>query len=289
MQQLLLFLIGGSGFWLGWAMLLLGPALGIPNRRLWRLVAAIGILLGTAIVFVSTTPLPIFANALWILALAGWAISECLRRPTQRARRWVRCIAVAAGLAIGAIEARYHLRPVFPRQSHHRVYVIGDSISAGLGHSNITIWPDILRRDHAIEVVNLSRAGANLSVALRGIQSTQFADGIVLIEIGGNDLISNPPTPPADFEARLDQLLDRATASGSALAMFELPLLPGQMVYGRIQRSLAQRHRVILIPRRYLVSVLATTGATLDGIHLSAEGHKRMAAMVWELTGSSLR
>ncbi|MGA2501632.1 MAG: hypothetical protein ABSH20_28150, partial [Tepidisphaeraceae bacterium] len=195
MQRLLLFLIGGWGFWLGWTVLLLGPALGIPRQRLWRLAAAIGVLLGAAIVFVSTTPLPIFAYAMWVLALAGWAISECLRRPTERARHWLRCIAVATGLAVAVLEARYHLRPVFPTQSHHRVYVIGDSISAGLGHSNITIWPDVLEREHSIEVVYLSRAGANLAVAVRVIQSKHFADVIVLIEFGGKDLISNPRTP----------------------------------------------------------------------------------------------
>ena len=58
--------------------------------------------------------------------------------------------------------------------------------------------------------------------------------------------------------------------------------------YGVEQRRIASRYRILLIPRRYFMRVLAAPGATLDGIHLSETGRRRMAQMVWEMVGSSL-
>jgi hypothetical protein len=65
--------------------------------------------------------------------------------------------------------------------------------------------------------------------------------------------------------------------------MFELPLPPLCNDYGRIQRSLAAKHRVLLIPKRVFIAVLAEHGATLDSIHLAPLGRKRMAETVWML------
>jgi acyl-CoA thioesterase-1 len=65
--------------------------------------------------------------------------------------------------------------------------------------------------------------------------------------------------------------------------MLELPLPPLSNEYGRIQRRLAARHHVRLVPKRVFMSVLASDGATLDGIHLSAAGHRRLADAVWQV------
>ncbi len=70
--------------------------------------------------------------------------------------------------------------------------------------------------------------------------------------------------------------------------MIELPLPPFFNEFGRIQRNLARIYGVTLIPRRRLMEVLATKGATLDTIHLSEKGHQLMAEMVWRQIGQFL-
>jgi hypothetical protein len=40
---------------------------------------------------------------------------------------------------------------------------------------------------------------------------------------------------------------------------------------------------VILIPKRVLIGILTTDGATLDTIHLSACGHELMAQAIWRV------
>jgi lysophospholipase L1-like esterase len=65
------------------------------------------------------------------------------------------------------------------------------------------------------------------------------------------------------------------------VVMFELPLPPFRNEYGRVQRKLASKYGVVLIPKRVFVGVLTEEGATMDGVHLSPQGHERMAEIVW--------
>ena len=64
--------------------------------------------------------------------------------------------------------------------------------------------------------------------------------------------------------------------------MFELPLPPFANRFGLIQRRLARKYDIILVPKRSFVGVLTRPGATLDGIHLTRQGHAWMCEMVWE-------
>ena len=52
-----------------------------------------------------------------------------------------------------------------------------------------------------------------------------------------------------------------------------------------IQRELAAKYAVVLIPKRIFIGVLTTPGATVDGIHLSPAGHAWMADVIWEVIG----
>jgi lysophospholipase L1-like esterase len=62
--------------------------------------------------------------------------------------------------------------------------------------------------------------------------------------------------------------------------MFELSLLPNKIAYGQIQRRLATKYRVLLIPKRFLVDVIGGANATSDGLHLSEAGARRMATLM---------
>ena len=59
--------------------------------------------------------------------------------------------------------------------------------------------------------------------------------------------------------------------------------------FGRIQRRLAARFRVPLIPKRVLIGVLTGHEATIDSIHLTQVGHDRMVTAVWSLVRTATR
>ena len=72
------------------------------------------------------------------------------------------------------------------------------------------------------------------------------------------------------------------------VVMLELPLPPFHNRYGDAQRRLARRHGVLLVPKRVLIGVLTSEGATLDTIHLSGRGHALMAETIWDLIGQAI-
>ncbi len=59
-----------------------------------------------------------------------------------------------------------------------------------------------------------------------------------------------------------------------------MPLLPNKIGYGQVQRRLAAKYRISLIPKRYFIDVISGANATSDGLHPSDTGARRMAALV---------
>ena len=71
--------------------------------------------------------------------------------------------------------------------------------------------------------------------------------------------------------------------------MFELPLLPHKVAYGQIQRRLASKYNVALIPKHYFTEVLGDANATSDGLHLSTAGARHMAVLVAKVLAPVLK
>jgi hypothetical protein len=88
--------------------------------------------------------------------------------------------------------------------------------------------------------------------------------------------------------SRADSAISWLRDGGRTIIMFELPLPPFRNRYGDTQRRLAARHGVLLIPKRVLIGVMTSEGATLDTIHLSDRGHALMAETVWNIIGRTI-
>jgi lysophospholipase L1-like esterase len=251
----------------------------------WRnlLVYAASVICITGII-VSATALPIWFYSVWTAVFGLWIIALNLKAPSfQRPAFLIRSLLTATCIIAMFIELPYHLKPAISVGDYKIIYVIGDSVSAGLGGKRFLTWPELLGQAHGVTVKNLAEAGATVGTALKQIKNVEEANAIVIIEIGGNDILSVTPTPAAQFEASLGKMITDVSGAGRQVAMFELPLLPLQNEYGRIQRRIARTHNVTLIPKRYFVGVLCSTENTSDLIHLSKKGHEVMAAMVWSI------
>ncbi|NLV41761.1 MAG: hypothetical protein GXY15_11110 [Candidatus Hydrogenedentes bacterium] len=242
-----------------------------PRVRSWLGIAA-G--LSALLVAFSATPLPLWAHGFWFVALAATLL---LRRPPRRRgiTLAVFCL-LSAGLAAWELPRQF-IRP-FPLAADETFHVIGDSLSMGADTPDGD-WPNLLGGALGIPIVRHAHAGATVGTAL------SYADEIpedqkaaVLVELGGNNLLGGK----GDFARELDEMLGRLRRSGRRVVMVELPLPPLYNAYGTAQRRLARRHGVTLIPKRVLAGVFAAPGATTDGLHLSDEGHRALAAALAE-------
>lgn len=238
--------------------------------------------IGGAAVAASATPQPVWAYGMLALATLSWLGVEAFgKRAPSRLVIGSRVAVILAWLAAVGVEAPYHRTPRLPAMGNPTLGIIGDSITAGMGGDEAATWPKALAHSRGIEVRSHAKMGATVASAVRQAEELSADERLVLLEIGGNDLLGE--TTPRDFEAGLHRLLTAVNRPGRVVVMLELPLPPTYNAFGLIQRRLARRHRVFLVPKRVLLGVLQHEGATVDSIHLSPEGHRRMAEAAWEV------
>ncbi len=284
MNPIICHIASGDAFLSGAALILVAVAVSaLSEKLLARIAFRVLALAGMSLVVLSATPAPMWLYAGWFGVLVAWLARLVVGLP-HRAEAVLRGLAAVLTVAIALAEFRYHVCPAIPAAGRREVFVIGDSISAGIGKEQET-WPTVLRGMQELQVRNLSQNGATIRRALRQADQLPSRSCLVILEIGGNDLLNG--TPPDRFERDLRALLRAVSYRGRTVAMLELPLPPFYNRYGTIQRRLAREAGAILIPKRLLAGVLSGQLNTLDGIHLSDDGHRRMAEAVRNLLSST--
>jgi acyl-CoA thioesterase I len=287
MNPVALHLASGASAFSGTVLLLAGVGVSAWCRGRWsKSLRTLLAWLGLALMIGSATPWPAWLYVLLGAASLGWFLAE--EAPRVRRATGVlapRVILVGMATLMAGVEIPHTFPPQIPPLPGGCLYVIGDSISAGIG-SGYPPWPDVLAAQHALSVTSLAAAGATVADGISRTALVKAPHAVVLVELGGNDLLSGLPT--REFAHDLEVLLASLRQPGRTIAMLELPLFPFQSGYGRVQRALARRFNVYLIPKRYLARVLGARGATTDGLHLSEAGAQAMADTVYSILGPAL-
>jgi acyl-CoA thioesterase-1 len=283
----------GQAFFSGVIFLLIAASLGSRNaKRTATLTCGLGLLL----VIVSATPLsPIYCGLAGIITFAWLVLLRRTQKQSSRDdvedQRPAQPSRIVTGLFVGvwvlgvAFEIPHHLLPEIPPASAPRLTIFADSVTAGMGENEAVTWPNLFAKAYPIEVIDHSRMGATAGSATVLAVQHPPQPGIVLLEIGGNDILGS--TSVEEYERTLRTLLESVSGKGQQVVMFELPLPPFFNSYGRVQRRQATEYDVALIPKRVLLNVLLSEETTLDSIHLSQAGHEQMADVVWDLLEDS--
>ncbi len=264
------------------ALLGLHPGTLFPVRRSFVVIAIVV----SVLLIVCGTPIVPFwfqiATLLWLIAMSRYVAMRKVdvRTASEHKKSNVQHVLFLASFgwlaAIVLFELPIHFRAL-PSDHVTQLLVIGDSVTAGLNDGEDT-WPIQLTRAVAINVVDASQPGATLRSARKQNELLEGRSGHIVLEIGGNDMLEGLPV--ARFESELDSLLSEVTQPDRTIVMFELPLPPFCTGYGAAQRKQAARHGVFLVPKRRFAQVLTTSGATVDGIHLSMRGQTSMMSLV---------
>jgi lysophospholipase L1-like esterase len=289
MSPAALYFASGDALYPGVAMLFLAIVSPSSQSRGLRIFRSLTCWAGLALVVMASTPVSGWAAAVFIGAFLLWLISK---DRAEAGPAWYRLRVVVSSvllLMLLALSSREILHRRMPRlggnPSDHFV-VIGDSISSGID-SHTPAWPMLMQRQTDILVRNLSRPGAGVVEARAMASQVQQQDNLILIEIGGNDLLSDMSS--ARFGEGLESVLASLSKPGRTLVMFELPLLPHKIGFGRVQRRLSAKYGICLIPKHFFTAVLSGAGATSDGLHLSESGAREMETLVARLLWPALR
>lgn len=274
MNPILLYCLSGDSLYLGAAILLL--AVLISSLIPWLIARNIVAWLGLILIIMAAPPFSWTAICVFGLAFILWYY--VWNRPGTSTTLRVGAEVVLSVLLVAAVSVEYPHRRLAKLTGigDDHIVVIGDSISAGLDPK--VSWPTLLQQREGIRSRNLSRVGATARDAIQMATQVSTDDRLVLIEIGGNDMIAG--VPAAEFGQSLKTLLKNLQSPGRTIVMMELPLLPYRLGYGQLQRKLASEYGVQLIPKRFFVEVIGGANATSDGLHLTVEGARRMAFLI---------
>jgi len=275
-------LASGTSLFSGAALLIVGVLLVSKTKGPINFVCRICALLGFALILLSSTPFPFWSYLVFVGLGSAWVVVESVSRLKRTSFALVLRILLGAWVSsLILVEIPHRALHDVPNELRTQLCVIGDSISAGIDES--PNWVEVFHQRFGARTVNLAKPAATLQSALKQADLLKSNDCVVLLEIGGNDLLGT--TSSAEFGNDLRSLLKSVVGPRRTIVMLELPLLPGQAGLGRSQRALAREYNVLLIPKNRFCHVLALPNATLDGLHLSPSGTSSMAAMVYESIG----
>lgn len=280
MNPVVVQLANGNAFFIGIGVTVFASILRLwPGRRYLTILLAVTWLIGICLVILSAAPLPLWLYGIWIVLCIATRLPFNIHVP-EKLRVFLTGLFAVFSMIFCYFEMPFHIARSINVVKGQMVYVVGDSISAGIGEKERT-WPVVLGDLTQLDVVNLARPGATLDTAQRQVPGVTSADCLVFVEIGGNDLLGH--TDSHTFYVQLDSLLANLRNKTTHIVMFELPLLPFWNAFGQDQRALARKYGIILIPKDYLVRAFAGNGNTIDGLHLSQKGHDELARSVCSL------
>jgi len=278
MNPIVYHIASGQAFFTSALLLIAAGGLSCYAAGRWKRYAILMAVMGAIAVAISSTPLPIWFYSIAALLTVIWLATLA----TKKYRRLGAALLISAWLLALLLEVPFHLSPRINADPDRTLTVIGDSVTAGMGGGETSIrWPQLLSQQHGLTVQDISHIGETAGTAFKRVKQNQIEASLVIVEIGGNDILGS--TTPPEFETDLDCLLQHLTQGGRKVVMFELPLPPFYHRYGDIQRRLARKYDVALIPKRVLLSVIARNKNTLDSIHLTQQGHTAMADAVSQL------
>ena len=198
----------------------------------------------------------------------------------------------AAGLACGRGTEPRTVASASP-DDRSVILFVGTSLTAGYGLDPDEAFPALIqaRIDAAglrYRVVNAGLSGETSAGARRRLEwLLKQPVAVLVVETGANDGLrgQDPEATRANIQAMLDRAKQQVPSPRLMLGGMEA--LPNygedyRRRFRRIYPELAKANRVVLIP--FLLEGVAGVPSLnqADGIHPTAEGHRRLAATVWK-------
>lgn len=179
--------------------------------------------------------------------------------------------------------------PATPAANEIKIVVLGDSLAAGYGLPESEAFPALLETDLraagiAARVLN---AGVSGDTTAGGVSRLDWllkqAPDVMVVELGANDGLRGLPL--AETEANLRTIVERSRAAGAKVLLVGMRVPTSMGVdYGEgfaaIFPRLAAELGVPLVPFLLEGVALVPELNQVDGIHPTAEGHRRLAATV---------
>jgi acyl-CoA thioesterase-1 len=180
------------------------------------------------------------------------------------------------------------------------ILFLGTSLTAGYGVGAEHAYPALVQEKldsagYAFRAVNAGLSGETSAGGLRRLEWwLQQPVSVLVLELGANDGLRGLPV--AQLRANLDSIIARTRHRypdvAVVIAGMQAPPnlgIPYTAQFQQTYHAVARKHDALLIP--FLLEGVAADAALNqeDGIHPNAEGHRRIAALMWTALEPVLR
>lgn len=193
-------------------------------------------------------------------------------------------LAAAAGAALLAACGRKPRLAALPAGT--TVLALGDSITFGTGAPGEASYPSVLAGLTGWKVVNAGVPGDTSAGALARLPELlqEHAPGLVLVSIGGNDLLRRLPL--AETRGQIRAICEKAREAGARVVLIAVPEASAMAAVARslgdhpMYAELAQELEVPLHAGGWS-EVLSDPALRSDPIHANAQGYEAFARGLW--------
>ncbi|HKI03996.1 MAG TPA: GDSL-type esterase/lipase family protein [Thermoanaerobaculia bacterium] len=159
------------------------------------------------------------------------------------------------------------------------IVCLGDSITAGVGSGPGQSYPDLLAARLGTEVINAGVSGETAAEGFARVDQVLAENPwLVIVELGGNDLLRR--VPPEQTELALRGILDRLVAARVVPVLVELDAPFGGR-YLEIYERLGDEYGIPVVEDA-IGEILRDRELKSDSIHPNAEGQKVLAEAIAE-------
>jgi hypothetical protein len=165
-----------------------------------------------AFMVMACPPFALVVDVIFFALFVLWFITSNQSSASQTSMRLQRgstLVLAVLLIVLPAIELSHRRMPRTTGSVIDHLVVIGDSISSGID-PHLEAWPLVLQQTCRVGVRNLARPGAQVTEGLLMARGLTEGDHLVLIEIGGNDLLMAVSSD--EYGKALDAFLSKVAA-----------------------------------------------------------------------------
>ena len=281
LNAVIYFFISGLSYYTGCSGLLAGAFLSFFRKKeILRHVSGILLVTGMLLIMFSSVPMSPFLFTMTALAVIILLMSGQFDTPAVRGFfNILRIVIVAAAAWAAKDEMKREKMPDLSGYRFEKIFVIGDSLSGGVGFKGEKTWVEIAAERSGAKFIPLCVGGATVGSSLERAELVTGNNVLVILELGGNDILKK--TDLREFRKDLTAILKTlSSVNGRTIMMFEMPSPPLHKGYNMVQRELADKFYVKVIPPGFFAKILTSKDMTTDGIHLSNLGHEKTAELI---------
>jgi hypothetical protein len=208
-----MYFASGESLYLGAGLLLLALILPRIQKHQWMLkVRNLLAWLALALMIMASPPFSPLVSLMFLALFAFWFITSnqsSLSQTTINIQMGASILLAISLLILTMLEFSHRKLPRITGNPSDHLVVIGDSISSGID-PRVAAWPLVFQQMCGLPARNLARPGAQVSEGVLIARDLTADDHLVLIEIGGNDLLMGVSAD--DYSKALDVLLSKVTA-----------------------------------------------------------------------------